>query len=245
MKNRKPDTDISAEMIIQRHGNGVIIRPPTTADENKLTIKDLIALPLNVYLLNQVSENVMVNAITVETCGWKSIPWAIGKSIEAIWPTEQAELCLENDQGVLRSNKLNVFEEDVFNEKQFGLQALSFKYPWYDTDNKLVGLFGCSIVPDAYPFYSLGNSLAVLAKTQLLNSPQFETPGINLPVKNNYFTKRELDVLKLIIRAKTSKEIATQLGLSHRTVEHYVENAKRKIGASSKSELIDKIIDAL
>jgi DNA-binding CsgD family transcriptional regulator len=245
MNKRKYNADISAEMIIHRNGNGVIIRPPIAGDENKLIIRDLMALPLNVYFLNKNSENVMINAITIETCGWKSSTWARGKSIESIWPTELAELCLENDQGVLRSNKLNVFEEDVFNEKNFGLQALSFKYPWYDADNKIVGIFGCSIVPDSFPFYSLGNSLAVLAKTELLNAPQLETTGITLPTRNSYFTKRELDVLKLIIRAKTSKEIASQLGLSHRTVEHYVENAKRKIGASSKSELIDKIIDAL
>jgi DNA-binding CsgD family transcriptional regulator len=214
---------------------------PDSLNEDKLTIKDLMALPLNVYFMNQNSENCILNPVTLETCGWSSLSKARGKTVTDIWPHQMARSAIENDKGVLSCNKMKVFEEEVFNEKKFGLQALSFKFPWYDSDNNIIGIFGCSIVPDCYPFYSLGNSLAILAKTQLLNDPLTESSNTPLPTRN-YFTKREIDVLKLLVRVKTSKEIATELGLSYRTVEHYIENAKRKIGVTSKSELIDKIM---
>ena len=239
---------LSQEFIIERFGNGVIARPPTIQDEDNLSVQQILALPLNVYFLNPASEYIQSNEITLATCGWQSMRYARGKSVAAVWPDKQAQLCLANDQEVIRSQKLNVFEEDVFNDQFNGLQALSFKFPWYDEAQNLIGIFGCSITPEHYPFYSLSNSLALLAKTKLLNAPSSEVqarPSATLSVgtTRHYFTRRELDVLKLLIRAKTSKEIATQLGLSHRTVEHYVENAKRKVGVSSKSELIDRIID--
>jgi DNA-binding CsgD family transcriptional regulator len=42
---------------------------------------------------------------------------------------------------------------------------------------------------------------------------------------------------------KTAKEIADIIGRSKRTVEHHLEKIKLKTGSSSKSELIEKIID--
>ncbi|MES2217529.1 MAG: helix-turn-helix transcriptional regulator [Pseudomonadota bacterium] len=239
----KKAADISDDLIVERKGNGIILKPPCADDENKLTMRDLLALPMNVYCLNQNSNICSINSIAAETTGFGSQRMAIDKSLSDIWPHHQAAMLMENDKGVFKSNKMKVFEEDIFNEKVFGLQALSFKFPWYDK-NRIVGIVGFSMIPDCYPFYSLGNALAILAKTQLLSSPSSDFAGNLLPLPTeNYFTRRERDVLKLLVRAKTSKEIATQLGLSHRTVEHYIENAKRKVGASSKSDLIDKIIN--
>jgi DNA-binding CsgD family transcriptional regulator len=242
MSKLKTHADISNEMIVHRHGNGVIIKPPEANGEKNLSIGDVLALPINVYILNVNSQNCAVNDIVVDVCGWSSVKGSLGKSIDSIWPDKLATPTLGNDRSVVTTNKMKVIEEEVFNEKITGLQALTFKFPWYDVKGKIVGVFGCSMVPDCYPFYSLGNSLAILAKTGLLDTNKSEAP-LGVPIfSENYFTKREMDVLKLLIRAKTSKEIATHLGLSHRTVEHYLENAKRKVGVSSKSELIDKII---
>ena len=235
--------DISDEMLIVRSGNGIKLLRPDKSDVDQLSVGTLMELPLNVYFLNNNSENCRINPICIETVGWHSQKRAIGKSIRSIWPDRYASSLIENDRDVIIHNKMKVTEEEVFNENKMGLQALSFKFPWYDINNQIIGVFGCTIAPDYYPFYSLGNSLAILAKTQLLNTVQPVLPQPEKITHENYFTKRELDVLKLAVRAKTSKEIATHLGLSHRTVEHYLENAKRKIGVSSKSELIDKIID--
>jgi DNA-binding CsgD family transcriptional regulator len=243
MSKIKTQSDVSNEMIIQRQGNGVVIKPPHADCESKLTLNAALALPINVFLLNLNSQHCAVNNLASNICGWTSERKALGKSVYDIWPDKMAKPLIHNDRIVVTSTKMKVIEEEVHNDKIVGLQALSFKFPWFDEDGNVVGIFGCSIVPDRYPFFSLGNSLAILAKTQLLNSTTMAVPLGAPMLSENYFTKREIDVLKLLVRAKTCKEIAAHLGLSHRTVEHYLENAKRKVGVSSKSELIDKIID--
>jgi DNA-binding NarL/FixJ family response regulator len=50
-------------------------------------------------------------------------------------------------------------------------------------------------------------------------------------------TKREADVLRLVIDGLSNKEIAAALRLSARTVEKHVENLLRKTGTRSRTEL--------
>lgn len=54
-------------------------------------------------------------------------------------------------------------------------------------------------------------------------------------------TTRELSYLKLIAAGKRAREIANDLELSRRTVEHYIESIKEKLFCSSKPELIEKL----
>lgn len=48
---------------------------------------------------------------------------------------------------------------------------------------------------------------------------------------------KQRQALDLLILHKTSKEISRILGISHHTVDQRIEGAKRKLGASSRSEL--------
>lgn len=50
-------------------------------------------------------------------------------------------------------------------------------------------------------------------------------------------TEREAQVLRLVAAGRANKEIATELGLSVRTVEKHVESLLRKTGARSRTEL--------
>jgi LuxR family transcriptional regulator, transcriptional regulator of spore coat protein len=47
-------------------------------------------------------------------------------------------------------------------------------------------------------------------------------------------TERELDTLKWVLAGKTDWEIATILDVSRKTVNFHIENAKRKLGQSSR-----------
>lgn len=53
---------------------------------------------------------------------------------------------------------------------------------------------------------------------------------------------RQRQILYYVILGKYSKEIAKILGLSYRTIQHYVENIKIKMNVDSRSELIEKAI---
>lgn len=52
-------------------------------------------------------------------------------------------------------------------------------------------------------------------------------------------TKREQDCLSLIIKGRTTKEIARYLDISPRTVEYYINSLKNKIGCQYKTEILD------
>jgi len=56
-------------------------------------------------------------------------------------------------------------------------------------------------------------------------------PGITL-------TRRELDVLRLLVKGNTNRQIAGVLGLSIRTVENHRANLMGKLGIDSRVELV-------
>jgi DNA-binding NarL/FixJ family response regulator len=49
-------------------------------------------------------------------------------------------------------------------------------------------------------------------------------------------TRRELDVLKLVVEAKTNGEIGVALGISEKTVEKHLDTIFRKLGVASRVE---------
>ncbi|HEY3558563.1 MAG TPA: LuxR C-terminal-related transcriptional regulator, partial [Kribbella sp.] len=48
----------------------------------------------------------------------------------------------------------------------------------------------------------------------------------------------ETEVLRLVARGLTAKQIATRLVLSHRTVENHVQNTLRKLQLHNRAELV-------
>jgi len=61
-------------------------------------------------------------------------------------------------------------------------------------------------------------------------------------VRTDLFSPREREIIPMMIGGKTSKEIATALGLSCRTVEGYIDILKIKLQARNKTELISKLL---
>ena len=69
-------------------------------------------------------------------------------------------------------------------------------------------------------------------KMKIYLGPKFE---------KTYLTYREATCMLLLLRGKTIYSIADFLGLSYRTVEHYINNIKAKVGCTNRSELIRTI----
>jgi len=55
--------------------------------------------------------------------------------------------------------------------------------------------------------------------------------------QNSLFTHREHEILSLVAKGYTDKEIAKKLNLSPRTVETHINNAKQKSAVRTRSEL--------
>jgi DNA-binding CsgD family transcriptional regulator len=67
-------------------------------------------------------------------------------------------------------------------------------------------------------------------------------PGFEGPEHAFALSVRERQIASLLARDFTCKEIATRLGMSRRTVEHYVERLKLRSGASTLHGLIGLLI---
>ncbi|MES2515852.1 MAG: response regulator transcription factor [Bacteroidota bacterium] len=81
-------------------------------------------------------------------------------------------------------------------------------------------------------YYDDRVSSAMAATIKRMSFQQDLVPGTD-------FTKRELEILTLICRKKSSTEIATELNLSARTVEGHRYNIAKKINITDQAELID------
>ena len=68
-------------------------------------------------------------------------------------------------------------------------------------------------------------------------------PQTSAPAAGPQLTDREREVLKLIMLARSNREIAAQLGIEERTVKAHVARMKRKLGADSRVELTMQAIN--
>jgi DNA-binding NarL/FixJ family response regulator len=61
----------------------------------------------------------------------------------------------------------------------------------------------------------------------------------NAHVEN--FTEKESQINPLLLEGKSTKQIALQLGVSTRAIEHHLTNIYKKLGACSRLEAILKL----
>lgn len=55
-------------------------------------------------------------------------------------------------------------------------------------------------------------------------------------------TKREKEIFNLLIRTKTTKEIASILRISEKTVRNHISNVIQKLGVTSRSSAIIELL---
>lgn len=91
---------------------------------------------------------------------------------------------------------------------------------------------------DAIRRVASGESAFSAATTRQLNvALRQEAERSAQAQRRERLTTRELDVLRRIVAGRTNKETATELGISHRTVETHRENILKKLGVRSVAEL--------
>ncbi len=58
----------------------------------------------------------------------------------------------------------------------------------------------------------------------------------------NILTKREKSVFELLVQNKTTREIATILGISEKTVRNHVSNAMQKLGCKGRAGAVIELL---
>jgi DNA-binding CsgD family transcriptional regulator len=236
------NTDISDELIVQRCGQGVRLVQSDAASCHHTSVADLMQLPVNIYMMDGDSRMQKLNTATAETCGYVSVRNALGRSVRDVSRRGTVEHIIHNDREVMRTQSCMVTTESYTRRDDLDLTAISIKFPLFD-GTKTAGIMGISILQGYAGAPAIAEAVRMLMQTGLLAHtaaraaiPGWEYDGV-------YFDEREAEIMRLLVRGKTAKNIAKYLGLSFRTVEHALEKIKVKMQVSSKSELIEKIID--
>lgn len=55
-------------------------------------------------------------------------------------------------------------------------------------------------------------------------------------------TKRESEVFELLVQDKTTKEIASELFISEKTVRNHISNAMQKLGVKGRSQAVIELL---
>jgi PAS domain S-box-containing protein len=91
----------------------------------------------------------------------------------------------------------------------------------------------------------LGNILVSVTLPNLNNHSLVSGTSyiISCTCEQPQLTPREAEVLFLLLRCRTPKQISAVLNISVRTVERHIDHLKHKFGAGSKSELLDRSLE--
>jgi len=61
-------------------------------------------------------------------------------------------------------------------------------------------------------------------------------------MNKSILTKREKEVFMLLVQNKETKEIATELGISEKTVRNHVSNTMQKLGVKGRAQAVVELI---
>ena len=61
-------------------------------------------------------------------------------------------------------------------------------------------------------------------------------------LKKSILTKREKEVVELLILNKTTKEIASKLNISEKTVRNHISNAMQKLGVKGRAAAVVELL---
>ena len=61
-------------------------------------------------------------------------------------------------------------------------------------------------------------------------------------MKKSILTKREKQVFEMLIKNKTTKEIATSLNISEKTVRNHISNAMQKLGVKGRASAVVELL---
>lgn len=240
--------DLHPELIVQPYLNGVTLAKPTDMPAIFPSIESLFAMPFMVYFVRFDEQYVDANHFTRLTNipgnqGYYSDTDLKDRAFSAIFTHETTRLLGKQNNNILHTKRMNIYENQTFRLDELSFSCLSFKFPIYHTQNEIIGVFGISALTDNAIFKEaepLSTSIKRVIQTGLIPNARNILPGTHLC--GVYLSNQEIKCLRLLLAGKTTKLIGLQMSLSPRTVEFYLNNIKQKLQVHTKSELIEKVV---
>jgi DNA-binding CsgD family transcriptional regulator len=237
------DNLIHDEFILQSYNHGIkTIRPQKLTNlsdcQDNISVSTLFKSAFCLYFLNTQSQHIYLNQEALYAAGFDSMQQARGKTILDVSNEEIATQVIAVHKKVMRLQQPLFIEKELFCKDSRILQCLAGVFPWYNESNRIVGVFGSCVI---YGSHSLSLALNTIFNLAFLNKNQRSLSCPKRLEYDIYLSTRENQCARLLMQGYSAKMIAETLRLSYRTVEHYIDNIKDKLGVSTKQELIYRL----
>jgi DNA-binding CsgD family transcriptional regulator len=216
--------------VIKPFHGGIKFSRPNAASKHVATFAELMVLSSDVCLIERNAKAIYMNDAALMRSQMLSVKDCLGKTIFDVAKTETAHVINAHHKKTLDNRSLQIMEYDFHCKASEHVQrCLLFSMRWYRDNDEFGGILDLAIVSGRD---NLPESLSKLAQMGLLHYSDSPTQEV---LK---LTKRERECIELLANGHTAKQIAAQLDLSPRTIEHYLENAMNKVNVSTRTELV-------
>lgn len=234
--------NLSDEFVIQRHLQGVrLVKPKQASLQAALTVmslRDINQFPYSICITNKAHQLLTANDMLLKTAGLQSLKSSLGITVDAVCPDQQqVQKLIRNNDTVMQTSQYDFYDETADLVTQERISPICLKMPCYDEDNQLLGTFACSVLANHHLTH-LAHAITTISATFMLNT-HLISRVMQHHINGVHYTKREIDIIKLIVRGKSMSEIGPLLNLSVRTVQNYFETIKIKAGVASKTDFIE------
>jgi DNA-binding CsgD family transcriptional regulator len=203
----------------------------TSPDQfSTLNLESHIPFPFHLYWKDRDGKYLANNDTQAQHSGYRESRDLIGLTdYDLAWSTSAPSL-RNNDMKVMKLRSPETFLESGMLQDNFMVYSFSAKIPLLTKSMKADGMLGLSLI---FTLEQFPEFLMLLLSGQ--NNSYISMEIFSL-------TQRQLDCVYYLILGMTLKEIGCALHLSHKTVEHYLNNIKDKLKCKSRTELIKKAL---
>ncbi|HVV67935.1 MAG TPA: helix-turn-helix transcriptional regulator [Gammaproteobacteria bacterium] len=210
-------------------------------DDFEFKSRILSAVPGNIVWKDVHSKVICANQLFIENVGFNNFSQVVGNTAVNVncRLAEIGESLIANDQFTIKhAESIKFFLSGYLFDNKWGFFICEQQF-LKNTQDEVIGLSahffdvtGSAIVDRFAWLFLKENKKGVPQIQQGLYRCLNKTTNWNL-------SPRQEECLFWLLRGKSAKEIAQQLKVSSRTVEHYIELIKDKSDTRSKAELID------
>lgn len=235
--------NINSDFRIVRYKQGIRLAEPATISGDLYTdVSSVLRLPVSACFYDVENTFVNVNDSCLIAAGVDSVNDMLGKHPGKFTDEKLDEKTIANNNTVMKAKQVIVSEETGFRVDGALIQSISIKLPWFHKD-EVVGLLAFSIYTDSDSLQEFATKMSGVISTGLLGPSYPQALQHKVKLDDIHLSNREIELLGLMMRGFTGKQISEKLGISKRTVEHHIEHIKNKAACRTKSELIDKFYD--
>ncbi|KXF82369.1 helix-turn-helix transcriptional regulator [Enterovibrio coralii] len=186
------------------------------------------------------SKFVYVNKNYADLIGIDSQDALIGKTICELSPelARYAENFNYQDERVIKTKRqIRILNVHPYADGSWQAHIVT-KVPWYDEAGNVLGVIFNWESIDESALLDIGAWICKLAGTNVKAKDRSRDVAAK-----GLLSKRESEVLFLHLYGKKPQFIAQMLGVSVKTIENHFANLRIKLGAESKTELVDKALE--